>query len=338
MKENKSLFKDVYAIIPLVISGLLFIGVAFLLKQRVVKSPDFILKLEEILPVFLSISGFLAGIIVMYLAFTAANMKKSRATAIDTLSSVTKKMHDFRRIIDLLMNSKMWMPGLTEYIDEEFAGLNFFDVKEFYKGRSKLAIEFLQENHPFQDTENLYLELKSLMLLNLKQKHLPDTISFPKMYNKEIVSKWIEHKCGSGLWYFFGYKYGHYKENLKYEAVFERHQEKIIALALSIDSQLFDDSTFNEVFLAKLGEHMSNEVMPRLLHYQDQTDKKMPVLLRYLYLVFLSLIICGVILPLSYLLLSLPIIILILSFSFVISVLFFLTISFYQFMIKEVNS
>ena len=60
------------------------------------------------------------------------------------------------------MRSKIWLPGLKEYIDEEFSGLTFFQVKEFYKGKSKLAIEFLQEKNNYAGTENLYLELKSL--------------------------------------------------------------------------------------------------------------------------------------------------------------------------------
>lgn len=111
--------------------------------------------------IFISISGFLAAIIMVYLAAAAVNLKATRTTAIDSLSKITQKMHNFRSIIELLMRSKMWLPGLKEYIDEEFAGLTFFEVKEFYKGKSKLAIEFLQEQHHYEDTENLYLELKS---------------------------------------------------------------------------------------------------------------------------------------------------------------------------------
>ena len=146
-------------------------------------------------------------------------------------------------------------------------------------------------------------------MTNPKEKQIPESIRYPKVYNKDIVSKWLEHKCGSGLWYFFGYKYGSFRESLDYNSVFERHQEKIITLANSIDGEAFEDSSFNEVFLAKLGEYMSKEVIPKLFQFQGRTDKKLPSILRYLYTVFLGLVSFGVLLPLVFLLFNLPIIV-----------------------------
>ena len=148
-----------------------------------------------------------------------------------TLSKITQQMHNFRSIVELLIQIQdLACQDLAEYIDDEFAGLTFFEVKEFYKGKSKLAIEFLQESHHYEDTENLYLELKSLLMTHPKEKNIPESIRYPKIYNQDIVAKWLEHKCGSGLWYYFGYKYGSFKESLDYNAVFERHQEKIMTI------------------------------------------------------------------------------------------------------------
>ncbi len=335
--KAKSFFKDLYAIVPLFISGLLCIGLIFLLWQKQNLDPTFVNTLTGISNVFIAISGILATIIMIYLAFTASSLKRVRDDAIDTLSKITQKMHNFRSIIELLMRSKMWLPGLKEYIDDEFAGLTFFEVKEFYKGKSKLAIEFLQESHHYEDTENLYLELKSLLMTHPKEKNIPESIRYPKIYNQDIVAKWLEHKCGSGLWYYFGYKYGSFKESLDFNAVFERHQEKIMTLANSIDNETFQDSSFNEVFLAKLGEYMNNEVIPKLFQFQGKTHKRMPSLIKYLYIVFLFLVFFGVLLPLIYLLFNLPIISLIVSFSLVISTIFFIATSFYQFLMKESN-
>ena len=152
--------------------------------------------------------------------------------------------------------------------------LIFFEVKEFYKGKSKLAIEFLQESHHYGDTENLYLELKSLLMTKPKVRKLPKNIIYPKIYNKEILEKWLEHKCGSGLLYYFGYKYSIYKETLDIEAVFERHQDKIMSLANSIDPVIFEDSSFNEVFLSKLGDYMSNAILPKLFQLQEDVNTK----------------------------------------------------------------
>lgn len=275
---------------------------------------------------------------MVYMAFAAMNLKNARSNVIDNLGKVTQKMHTFRSIVDLLFRSKIWLPGLKEYIDNEFEGLTFFEVKEFYKGKSKIAIEFLQENHNYADTENLYLELKSLLLTGPREKSVPEDIVFPKMYSKDIVEKWLEHKCGSGLWYYFGYKYAVYKEALDLNAVFERHQDKIIALANTIDSEAFEDSSFNEVFLSKLGEYMTKEVLPKLYQFQDSSSKSTPALIRYMYMIFLMLALFGVLLPLLYLLFSLSIIALIVSYSLVISVIFFVSISFYQFLTREINN
>ena len=336
--RKKSFFKDLHALIPLVFSGLLCITIVFLLWQKTNTDVLFIETLKSITTIFISISGFLAAFIMIYLASSALGLKKNRVTVIDSLSKITQKMHNFREIVSLLLQSKMWLPGLKEYIDDEFEGLNFFEVKEFYKGKSKLAIEFLQESHHYGDTENLYLELKSLLMTKPKDKKIPKNVAFPKIYDKTIIEKWLEHKCGSGLLYYFGYKFGVYKETLDIEAVFERHQDKIMSLANSIDPEVFEDSSFNEVFLSKLGDYMANNVMPNLFQLQENVDTKMPRILHYLYSIFLFLVLFGVLLPLGFLLFNLPILLLIFSFASIISIIFFLTTTFYQFLSKEINS
>ncbi len=336
--RSRSFLKDVYAVIPVVLSGFLCIALAFFLWQRVQTTPDFVETLNDVASIFISISGFLSALIMIYLVSSAMGLKTNRETVVDNLSRITQKMHNFRSIIELLLRSKIWLPGLKEYIDDEFAGLNFFEVKEFYKGKSKLAIEFLQETHHYQDTENLYLELKSLLMTNPREKSIPENIPYPKVYGKDIVEKWLEHKCGSGLWYYFGYKYGVFKDALDYNNVFERHQEKIMTLANAIDSKEFEDSSFNEVFLSKLGEYMANEVIPKLYQFREKMDQKMPRMIRYLYIVFLLLVLSGVLLPLAYLLFSLSVLTIIISFSLVVGIIFFLSISLYPFLMREASS
>ncbi len=335
--KKKSFIKDVYAIIPLVFSGVLCIALIFLLKQKAATSPQFMEQLSGLATLFIAISGFTAILIMVYLASATLRIKTVKDTAIDNLSGIVQKMHYFRNIIELLFRSKMWLPGLKEYIDDEFEGLTFFDVKEFYKGKSKLAIEFLQENNSFEDTENLYLEMKSLLMTHPKTKRIPENILYPTSYSKDIVSKWLEHKAGSGLWYYFGYKFSIFKEVLDLEAVFERHQEKIMLLANSIDSQHFEDSSFNEIFLSRLGEYMNKEVMPKLLLFQDNAGKGLPAIMRYLYAIFLAMVVFGVLLPLFFLLFNLPVILLIISVSFVVSTIFYIATTFYQFLNREIS-
>lgn len=334
--KKKSVVSSFIDIVPVILSGFVCLGLIFLLYDKSISSPNFEKTLETVSPIFIAISGIVSITIMGYLAFRAMSLKGIRASSMSSLSEVTQKMHHFRNILLLLLRSKMWLPGLKEYIDDEFEGLNFFEVKEFYKGKSKLAIEFLQESHHYGDTENLYLEMKSLLMTSTKDKNIPENINFPNVYNREIVDKWLQHKCGSGLWYYFGYKFADYKESLDIEAVFERHQEKIMTLAHSIDANAFEDSSFNEVFLSRLGEYMSKEVLPKLYELQGPDTSRLPASLRYVYLIFLLFVFFGVLLPLLSLMLSLPALALIVGFSVIISSIFFIAISLYPFLRKEI--
>lgn len=336
--KRKPYYKELITIISLVCSGFLCIGLIFTLWQKSEQLLSFHEYLSDLTTIFIGISCFLVTLIMIYLASVAVIRKKKNSSEDANFSKITQKMHDFRAIIELLIQSKMWLPDLKEFIDEEFEDLSFFEVKEFYKGKSKLAIEFLQENKNFAETENLYLEMKSLLMLHPKDKRIVANISYPSYYSKDIVEKWLEHKSGSGLWYYFGYKFGFYKEALHLEAVYERHQDKIMNLASAIDNKVFEDSSFNEVFLSKLGDYMSKEVMPKLHGIYKLKDNSMSTFMLYFYGIFITLSIFGILLPLLYLLLHLPILVLIVSISFVVSCIFFLITTFYYFLNNELQN
>ncbi len=334
---NKSFFKDIYGFLPLFVSGVFCIALFYFLWNKTTSDPNFITVLENILNIIILISGIVAVAIMFYLATIVISLRNTRNSIVSDLDKYTQKMHNFRSIIDLLYRSKMWLPGLKPYLDEEYANLNFFEVKEFYRGYSKLAIEFLQENHPYQDTENLYLEFKALLITSPKEKVVIENIRYPRHYDNAIVEKWLEHKCGSGLWYYFGYKFATYKTALDLDAVYERHQDKIMTLAQSIDSEAFEDSSFNEVFLSKLGEYMNKEVIPKLHQFQTFAAQKLPKMVNYIYALFVSFIGAGVLLPVVYQLLSLDSIVAVFSISFILSIVVFITASFYNFLTREIE-
>lgn len=334
---NKSFFKDIGALIPLILSGLIVLLLSFYLWGNLQSNPEFLSIIQNVLNITMIISGVLATSIMFYLATIVINLRNKRNSIVSDLDKVTQKMHSFRNIIDLLYRSKMWLPGLKQYLDEEYANLNFFEVKEFYKGYSKLAIEFLQENHPYQDTENLYLEFKALLITSPKEKVVSENIRYPRHYDNAIVEKWLEHKCGSGLWYYFDYKFATYKSALDLDAVFERHQDKIMTLAQSIDSETFEDSSFNEVFLSKLGEYMNKEVIPKLHQFQTFAAQKLPRMVNSIFSLFVVLVSFGVLAPLLYLILNLDPTVAILSVAMTIAVIFYIMTSFYQFLTKEIE-
>jgi hypothetical protein len=324
-------------LIPLVFSGILCIFLVYLLDQKTTNTPAFFETLQDQISTFIGISGFTAIVLIGYIVFSIFGSNRLLTSGDNKLNVLINKMNAARKIIEIIYKSKLWLPEVKT-IDDEFEGLSFFDVKEFYKGKSKLAIDYLEEKKGQDDTDTLYLELKSLLYTEPKQKSLPNTIIYPLQYNPAILEKWLEHKIGSGLWYHFGYRFGDFKNALNLDALHERHQDKIIALANTIDPISFEDSSFNDVFLSKFGEYLNKDLIPKL--FEAQSDKKngLSTSLQNLYVLFAAMVFIGMLLPLLSTLLELPTILLVCSFSFVISALVFMVISGLSFLSKTVNS
>jgi hypothetical protein len=338
MMSKKSFSANYFTLIPLVFSGILCIFLVYLLDQKTTNTPAFFETLQDQISTFIGISGFTAIVLIGYIVFSIFGSNRLLTSGDNKLNVLINKMNAARKIIEIIYKSKLWLPEVKTFIDDEFEGLSFFDVKEFYKGKSKLAIDYLEEKKGQDDTDTLYLELKSLLYTEPKQKSLPNTIIYPLQYNPAILEKWLEHKIGSGLWYHFGYRFGDFKNALNLDALHERHQDKIIALANTIDPISFEDSSFNDVFLSKFGEYLNKDLIPKL--FEAQSDKKngLSTSLQNLYVLFAAMVFIGMLLPLLSTLLELPTILLVCSFSFVISALVFMVISGLSFLSKTVNS
>jgi hypothetical protein len=336
--SKKSFSANYFTLIPLVFSGILCIFLVYLLDQKTTNTPAFFETLQDQISTFIGISGFTAIVLIGYIVFSIFGSNRLLTSGDNKLNVLINKMNAARKIIEIIYKSKLWLPEVKTFIDDEFEGLSFFDVKEFYKGKSKLAIDYLEEKKGQDDTDTLYLELKSLLYTEPKQKSLPNTIIYPLQYNPAILEKWLEHKIGSGLWYHFGYRFGDFKNALNLDALHERHQDKIIALANTIDPISFEDSSFNDVFLSKFGEYLNKDLIPKL--FEAQSDKKngLSTSLQNLYVLFAAMVFIGMLLPLLSTLLELPTILLVCSFSFVISALVFMVISGLSFLSKTVNS
>lgn len=322
--------------IPALVSGLICIGLIYGLENFLPEAYRTVDNLRSILLLIAFISVLLVFMFIAFI-FTKANQQRFTGSNLNVeINSLTQKVHYFRNIVDILVRSKVWNPGLKEYIDEEFGDLNFFQMKEFYKGRSKLALEFIEENNRYGETENLYLEAKSLLLDNPSDSKVT-SYSNPKSYDKAILAKWVAHKCGSGLWYFFGYKYTNFKDELDVNRVYERHQEKIMSYAIQLDTQKYQDMGFSEELLSKLGEQMSEEVIPRLHALTSQAHKKLPSIVNIAFVLMLILTIFGIFQPIATLLFQLPPLFSFVSIAVVMSMLLFMVLAIYPFVMKEVN-
>ena len=338
MMSKKSFSANYFVLIPLVFSSILCIFLVYFLDQKTTNTPVFFETLQDQISTFIGISGLTAIALLGYIVFSIFGINRIIVSGDNKLNALIEKMNAARKVIEIIYKSKLWRPEVKTFIDDEFEGLSFFAVKEFYKGKSELAIEYLEEKKGQDDTDTLYLELKSLLYTEPKQKSLPNTIIYPLQYNLAILEKWLEHKVGSGLWYHFGYRFGDFKNALNLDALHERHQDKIMALANSIDPISFEDSSFNDVFLSKFGEYLNKDLIPKL--FEAQSDKKngLSTSLQNLYVLFAAMVFIGILLPLLSTLLELPTILLVCSFSFVISSLVFIVISGLSFLSKTLNS
>lgn len=335
---RKKLFSINYFILTtLVLSGMLCIFLIFFLNQKITQTPTFIETLQDQVSLFIAISGFTSIVLLGYIVFSIFSVNQMLSPGNTNLNMLIERMNAARKIIEIILKSKLWLPEVKTFIDDEFEGLSFFDVKEYYKGKSKLAIDYLEEKKGQDDTDTLYLELKSLLYTEPKQKHLPNSIIYPQQYNPAILEKWLEHKVGSGLWYHFGYRFGDFKNALNLDALHERHQDKIMSLAHTVNPSGFEDSSFNDVFLSKFGEYLNKDLIPKL--FEAQSDKKngLSASLKNLYLLFSGMLAVGVLLPLLITLFSLPNILLVVSFSFVISSLVFMVVSGLSFLGKTLK-
>lgn len=333
----RSFIKHVVPYIPALISILGCILIVYGLHNWLPKETLSLEKIDTILLILCLISILLVIVLLIFILNKTNQIRFSSNTLSTELNTLTQKMHHFRNIIDILVRSDVWKPGLKEYIDKEFGDLNYFTMKEFYKGRSKLALEYIEENNRYGDSENLYLEAKSL-LLNDPSNSKVDSFSNPRTYSPRILKKWIEHKCGSGIWYYFGYKYASYKEELDVNRIFERHQEKVLSYAVQLDTHRYQDMGFSEDLLSKLGEQMSEEIIPRLFSITMQSQQRIPMIINFAFTLLALLTVMGIFLPISILLFQLSLFFSFISIAFVCSILLFMTLSIYPFVIKEINT
>ena len=333
----RNFIRIVVPFLPVFLGVVSCFGITYFLQSSL--PVDFITtdRFQFIIFIMIILSILLVTILILFILNKVSQLQFTGSSLSTEINSLTQKMHHFRNIVDILVRSKVWAPGLKEYIDEEFGDLNFFDMKEFYKGRSKIALEFIEENNRYGETENLYLESKSL-LLNDPSRSKVANFSNPRSYSKRILQKWVEHKCGSGLWYYFGYKYATFKEELDVNRVYERHEEKIMSYAVQLDANKYQDMGFSEELLSKIGEQISDDIIPRLYNLTLQAHQRLPNIVNIAYLLILLLTIGGIFLPLSTLLFPLPALFSYGILGLVLSTMLFLITSLYPYMRKEINT
>lgn len=311
-------------------------GISLFIGLELYFSSNNLSALHNILLFITFLSAILCGVLLNFILSRASQLRYSSDSIKNELEKLTQQVHYFRDIADILLRSKVWTLGLPAYIDEEFSNLNYFLVKEFYKGRSKLALEYIEEKDRYGETEILYLETKSLLLNDPTKSNVKNYMN-PKEYDIRMLKKWTMHKVGMGWNHYFGFKYNHFKQELDVYRIYERHQDKILKYAIELDTVRYQNMGFGEELISKLGMHLSEEVLPQLLALTQQSLKKMPKIINIAYSLLIILILFGVLLPVVTLLFSLDNIFGFISISVILSILLFLMFSTYQYVAKQIN-
>jgi hypothetical protein len=311
-------------------------GITMMISLELFFTNDHLPELKNILLLLLFLSSILVVVLLGFILSKTARLKFSGDSLSQEIQKLTQQVHYFRDIADILLRSSVWAPGLKEYIDEEFSSLNYFLVKEFYKGRSKLALEYIEEKDRYGETEILYLETKAL-LLNDPSKSSVKGYMNPKEYDVRMLKKWTEHKVGMGWNHYFGFKYNQFKEELDIHRVYERHQERILKYATQLDPIRYRGMGFSEELISKLGMHLSEEVLPQLLSLTSQSVRKVPKVITVAFILIVLLVIFGVIQPTITLLFGLNVVFGFISITVVVSIIFFLMLSIYPFVKREIN-
>jgi hypothetical protein len=329
--------------IPIIISVIAFILLFFSLLNQLNSECNFYEILLSTKTDIISISGFLSGIIIAYLSTKVLQTRTEKITNLPELNQLTQKVHKFRKIINLLVNSDIWAEGLKEFLRNNYSSLTIYEVRKSSYGGGKPTqqkINFNQdERNTFGDTLYLYLELKSFIFRDYSyDETLYSEFEVPIYYSSKILKQWIEFDCGGNLWYFFDNKLEVFAEDLKLSKVTSNNRSKIEECALLIDRDKFNDIKFGPKLLAKLGTQFREDIFPKLLKLQLNNEKGLPAIAKYLCIILYLLLSLGVALPLISKIYSLPPIVDILSVSFLFSIIFYIILSFYFFLNNEVKT
>jgi hypothetical protein len=313
--------KFLLILIPIILSVIGFILLVFSLLNKLNSECNFYEILLSTRTDIISISGFLSGIIIAYLATKVLQTRTEKITNLPELNELTQKVHKFRKIMNLLVNSDIWVDGLKEFLRNNYSSLTIYEVRKSSYGEgkpTKLKIIFNQdEKNTFGDTLYLYLELKSFIFDEYSyDETLYSESEVPIYYSSQILKKWIKYDCGGNLWYFFDNKLDAFAADLKISKVTPHNKTKIEECTLLIDRDKFNDIKFGPKLLAKLGTHFREDIFPKLLKLQLNNEKGLPAIAKYLCIILYLLLSLGVALPLISKIYSLPPIVDIISVSF----------------------
>lgn len=336
----KKIWKKIVRTIPLILTIIVFIILFWTLTCKLCNTEKFSELLAKNRADILTISGLIAGLIIAYLTAKVLQIRQEKIARLPELTEQTQKLHKCRSVIDKLIHSRLWPDGVRHLVDKKYKGLTHFDVREIVfvdSNPTEQAKEFINDKE-YSGLACLYLELKSFKFDQYPFDHtLYTEFDVPLYYSSDIVQKWIDYDCGNGLWYYFDHKYAVYKNSMNLEDIYIGHKEEMKDNCLLIDQERYKDLDFGPELLAKLGTQLTEDILPKLVRIQRYMDADLPRIIKYLFMIAGLLIVFGVSMPLINNLYAISPILDIVSISVVVATSFYLLVSFYGFMKREIK-
>lgn len=286
----------------------------------------------------ITISGILSAILITYLVSKVLQIRSEKISKQTELFELTQKVHKFRTIISIILNSNLWANGIRNFVEVTFKGLTYYDIRQVSIVRSQSsnqAQNFIKQKK--SDTASLFLELKSFNSNSIFDRKLHSEFDVNEYYETEMLKNWVEYGCGTGLWRFFTDQWSVYSSDFHFDNVYIGDKEKIEKFSSLIDKERYLNHAFGPDLLSQLGVQFTEDILPRLARLQHFIEKGLPLIVKYLFSILILLVIFGVTLPFIVKVYGLPPIFDIISASFLLTVCFYFIISFYDFLCEEIR-
>ncbi|GHT39445.1 hypothetical protein AGMMS49965_05460 [Bacteroidia bacterium] len=325
--------------IPLLVAVCAFIYLFVSLRCKLSSNPQFIETLEETRVNIITISSVLSGIIIAYLTSKVLQIRNEKIAKMPELNDLTQKLHRFRRIAWKLFK-EFWTnsDGVNDFI-EKYRMVSFFDVKsDMPSPKAKKFIEEMAESE-YNNIAYFCLELRSFIDMTAVMSDMYILISefdIPVPFNSKILRDWIDNGCGCGFLEFDKEYCSHLNKVPLTLNISKEAEESIKQLAVQIDKERYEQIDCTST-LFKLGMQIHYDIIPSLYRLHLQIEGKLPLLVKYLFWIFVLLIVFGVVLPLLSKILLLSTIVDIISISMTISLCIYIVFSFYGFLKSEID-
>lgn len=335
MRIIRVILKYVPILVSLIISIIIFKILLWKLNNQI-SFPETLVSSREYI---LTISGLLSGIIMAYLTSKVLQIREERIARLPMINELTQKVHKFRSIVNKLLSTDLLSRKVRYIVDTKYKGLTFYDYREnmFVDSKpTKQSIDYINDND-CGGLSHLYLELRAFIPKNHGfDETLYSEFEVSTFYDTQLLEKWVKYDCGNGLWYYFENKYAVYKDNFNF-SVYEGYKNEIIESCLQIDKERYHDMPFGAKLLAKLGNQIYSDIIPKLFTAQLSIEKGLPKIVNYLFTIFVLLVVFGVVIPLLSNIFNLCFIWDIISISTTIGICAYIIFSFYGFMKQEIK-